>query len=86
MIVSKVEKRSFFGRLSVSMKQQNELDPYLTSFYPVYSLVSNMTNPNIDYGQKSPEIISFMVNIDFIPEGESDMAQVNNSEMIVITK
>lgn len=59
------------------MKQQNELDPYLTSFYPVFSLVSNMTSPNLEQETSFPEIISFMANIDYIPEGESDMTKVS---------
>ena len=58
------------------MRQQNELDPYLTSFYPVFSLVSNMTSPNLDHGSTLPEMISFMANIDYVPEGESDMTKV----------
>ena len=58
------------------MKQQNELDPYLTSFYPVFSLVSNMTNPNMEHGQSVPEKLSFVANMDYIPEGETDMTKV----------
>lgn len=52
------------------------LDPYLALLYPVYSLVSGMTNPHLDYGECVPEAVAFIVDVTFIPEGEDDCVQV----------
>ena len=52
------------------------LDPYLALLYPVYSLVSSMTNPYVNYGKCVPKSVSFTVDVTFIPEGEDDSVQV----------
>ena len=36
-----------------------------------------MTNPNMDCGQHVPEKVKFTVNLDFIPEGEEDLVQLD---------
>ena len=36
-----------------------------------------MTNPNMDCGQQVPEKVKFTVNLDFIPEGEEDLVQLD---------
>lgn len=43
-------------------------------FYPVYSLAANLTKPFYD---KLPEIVSFKVDINYIPEGEDDKCQID---------
>ena len=60
------------------------LDPYLALLYPVYSLVSSMTNPHLDYGDCVPETISFIVDVPFIPEGEDDCVQVIKSDPLAL--
>lgn len=65
-IVSRTEKKTIFGRLSVCKKKQNLIDPYLVAFYNVYSLVANLTQP---YHDILPVLLSFKIDVDFIPEG-----------------
>ena len=49
------------------------LDPYLASFYPVYSLAENFTNP---YYDEVPDKICFKIDIRYVPEGEDDLVRV----------
>ena len=70
-------KRTIFGKLTISVKKQNELDPYLASIYPVYSLVSHMVNPFMDYGQDIPSSLPFIVDVTYVPEGEEDFVQID---------
>ena len=49
-------------------------DPYLASFYPVYSLAANFSNP---YQNHVPKIVSFVIDTNFIPEGEDDKVQID---------
>ena len=48
-------------------------DPYLATFYPVYSLAANLTNPFHDV---IPDSIPFMIDTRFIPEGEDDLVKI----------
>lgn len=52
-------------------------DPYLSSIYPVYSLVSHMVNPYADYGEDIPSSLSFTVDCNYVPEGEEDLVQID---------
>ena len=45
----------------------------MASFYPVYSLAANLTNPFHDV---IPDSISFMIDTRFIPEGEDDLVKI----------
>ena len=65
-IVARTGKKSLFGRLSVCKKKQNQIDPYLMAFYNVYSLVANLTQP---YHNILPVLMSFTIDVNFIPEG-----------------
>ena len=73
-IVDRAKQKTFWGKISVNLKKQNEIDPYLCHFYPVYSLVANLTNP---YHKQMPEILSFTIDLTYIPEGEDDKVQVD---------
>ena len=62
-------------------------DPYLTTFYPVYSLVSNMTDPNAWFDKDLPDEFFFMVDVQFVPEGEEDQVGIEiltHNEMNII--
>ena len=49
------------------------LDPYLASFYPVYSLAANFTNPHCE---DIPNSICFSVDTRYVPEGEEDLVRL----------
>jgi len=51
-------------------------DPYLASIYPVYSLLAGMSTPYVDSELEAPKNVSFLIDVDFIPEGENDHVQV----------
>lgn len=51
-------------------------DPYLASIYPVYSLLFLFTRPYVDSDIEVPTKLEFKIDVDFIPEGESDHVQV----------
>tara|TARA_Y100001956_G_C4095140_1_gene174826 strand:- start:573 stop:719 length:147 start_codon:yes stop_codon:yes gene_type:complete len=38
--------------------------------------MSRMTNPYMDCGEHLPEIIPFIVDVSYVPEGENDSVQV----------
>ena len=73
IIVDRSHERTFWGKLKINLKKQNEIDPYLAHFYPVYSIVAHLTSP---YQQNSPVIISFNIDLTFVPEGIEDKVQI----------
>ena len=77
-ILNKYQKAKWarYEAIIYHMKVIFFLDPYLALLYPVYSLVSSMTNPHVNYGKCVPKSVSFTVDVTFIPEGEDDSVQV----------
>ena len=76
-IICSAEQKSFWrGKIAISQKRQDQLDPYLASFYNTYSLASNYTQPYQDITGPAPERVEFKVLPRFIAEGEEDQVQV----------
>ena len=55
------------------MKLISFSDPYLATFYPVFSLAADLSNP---YQDTVPDTIGFKINTRFIPEGEDDLVKI----------
>ena len=73
-IVERSQERTLWGKIRINMKKQNEIDPYLAHFYPVYSIVAQLTSP---YQNIIPVILSFNIDLAFVPEGEEDNVEID---------
>ena len=55
---------------------QDQIDPYLSTFYDVYSMASYHTKPFVNPMADAPQSIEFMLNTSYISEGEEDNVKV----------
>ena len=69
------QKSLIRGKLRITQERQDEIDPYLSSFYNSYSLAGNYTQPYQD-SMEVPKEVCFKVNTKFIAEGEEDQVMV----------
>ena len=71
------QKRFFFKKKKkLCQEVQDQIDPYLSTFYDVYSMASNYTKPFVDPIADVPDIMEFMVETSYISEGEEDNVKV----------
>lgn len=76
-ILSRAEERCFLlGKMSISQKRQDQIDPFLSCFYNTYSLCAGLTDPYCVDPSVYPKDVSFKVHPRFIAEGECDHTQV----------
>ena len=73
-IVERSHERTLWGKIKINMKKQNEIDPYLAHFYPVYSIVAQLTSP---YQKINSAILPFNIDLAFVPEGEEDKVEID---------
>ena len=71
-ILKKAQTRQWNGKLKISPKTQNIIDPYLASLYNTYSLAASLTYPYQDCSLAIQEIVKFTIDTNFIPEGRND--------------
>ena len=75
--VSNQKKRVFFRKKKkLCQEVQDQIDPYLSTFYDVYSMASYHTKPFVNPIAEVPKIIEFMVETRYISEGEEDNVKV----------
>ena len=61
---------------------QDQIDPYLSCFHDLFSMVSGLTCPNVDPNKNCPSKINFYIDTRYIAEGETDNVRVSyNSEL-----
>ena len=71
------QKRLFFRKKKkLCQEVQDQIDPYLSTFYDVYSMASHHTKPFVDPIADAPDIIKFRVETSYISEGEEDNVKV----------
>ena len=75
-ILKKAKTRQWNGKLKISPKTQNIIDPYLASLYNTYSLAASLTDPYQDCSIPIQEIVQFTIDTDFIPEGRNDCCKL----------
>ena len=76
--VSKVYYDIHFWKKKKKLCQevQDQIDPYLSTFYDVYSMASYYTKPFVDPIADIPESMDFMIETKYISEGEEDNVKV----------
>ena len=67
----------FFGKKRLCQEVQDQIDPYLATFYDIYSMTSYLTQPFVDPLSPVPNIIDFKVRTSYISEGEEDNVKVS---------
>ena len=75
-ILKKAKTRQWNGKLRISSKTQNIIDPYLASLYNTYSLAASLTDPYQDCSLPIQEIVQFTIDTNFIPEGRNDSCKL----------
>lgn len=75
-ILKKAKTRQWNGKLKISPKTQNVIDPYLASLYNTYSLAASLTDPYQDCSLPIQEIVQFTIDTNFIPEGRNDSCKL----------
>lgn len=75
-ILKKAKTRQWNGKLKISPKTQNVIDPYLASLYNTYSLAASLTDPYQDCSIPIQEIVQFTIDTNFIPEGRNDSCKL----------
>ena len=71
------QKRLFFRKKKkLCQEVQDQIDPYLSTFYDVYSMASYHTKPFVDPIADVPDKIPFRVETSYISEGEEDNVKV----------
>ena len=75
-ILKKAQTRQWNGKLKISPKTQNIIDPYLASLYNTYSLAASLTDPYQDCTRPIQEIVQFTIDTNFIPEGRNDSCKL----------
>lgn len=70
------QRRFFKKKQKICKEVQDQIDPYLATFYDVYSMASYLTNPFVDPLADRPYKIAFRVDTRYISEGEEDNAKV----------
>ena len=77
-ILGRAEERCFLlGKMSISQKRQDQIDPFLSCFYNTYSLCAGLTDPYCVDPSVSPKDVRFKVHPKYIGEGEDDHTQVS---------
>lgn len=71
-------QRSYLWKKKKKLCQevQDKIDPYLSTFYDVYSMASYHTKPFVNPMADAPQSIEFMLNTSYISEGEEDNVKV----------
>lgn len=71
------QKMVFFKKKKkLCQEVQDQIDPYLSTFYDVYSMASYHTKPFVNPIAEVPKIIEFLVETRYISEGEEDNVKV----------
>ena len=71
-MLTRAESTKWNGKRSISKRKQNLIDPYLGALFNMYSFASGLTNPYVDCSLPPPNKIRFTIDVEYIPEGESD--------------
>lgn len=71
-------KGLIYGRKRLHQEIQQKVDPYLSTFYDVYSMTSRLTRPFVDPLAPVPVNITFQVRTGYIAEGEEDNVKVGS--------
>lgn len=75
-ILKKAKTRQWNGKLKISPKTQNVIDPYLASLYNTYSLAASLTDPYQDCSIPIQKVVQFTIDTNFIPEGRNDSCKL----------
>ena len=75
-IMEKAKTKTWNGKLKISAKTQNMIDPYLAALYNTYSLASSLTDPYHSSESEPPKSVLFSINTTFIAEGENDCCKL----------
>ena len=70
------QRRFFKKKQKICQEVQDQIDPYLATFYDVYSMASYHTKPFVNPMADAPQSIEFMLNTSYISEGEEDNVKV----------
>ena len=79
-IMKKAKTKKWNGKLHITMKTQDIIDPYLAALYNTYSLSAGLTDPYQDSTLPPPTKVNFTIDTTYIPEGEYDSC---NLELIL---
>ena len=66
-----------YGKKRLCQEVQQQIDPYLSTFYDIYSMTSSLTKPFVDPMSSVPKLIEFQVKTSYIAEGEEDNVKVS---------
>lgn len=77
-------KGLIYGRKRLHQEVQQKVDPYLSTFYDVYSMTSRLTRPFVDPLAPVPVEMTFQVKTDYIAEGEEDNVKVGSREFCIV--
>lgn len=75
-ILKKAKTRKWNGKMAISMKTQNIIDPYLAALYNTYSLSAGLTDPYQDCTLPPPQTVKFTLDTTYIAEGENDCCKL----------
>ena len=75
-IIEKAKQKRWNGKLKISMKTQNTIDPYLAAIYNTYSIASGLTDPYCDSSVSVKRLVKFAIDSTYIAEGEEDCCKL----------
>ena len=74
IIIKRAETKKWNGKRTITLKNQNVIDPFLSALYNTYSLSGDLTNP-YEEGML-PESVKFTIDVTYIAEGEEDSCKL----------
>lgn len=77
IILKRAETVKWNGKKTISLKTQNLVDPCLAALYNTFSIAASFTDPFYDCIAALPDDICFSVDVNFVPEGESDCCKLD---------
>ena len=74
--MKRAETRRWNGKKTITLKNQNIIDPFLAALYNAYSLSAVLTDPYKDCTMKVTDSVKFTIDTTFISEGEEDSCKI----------